>query len=145
VKDVGFNYWTTGRGKKRGENSIGDRVFYSGARRDGRDVPFLKGRDIAKWSIQVPSNFLKHDYVTCLDPKIDTFRFSEEFLKIKPKVVYRQTSGSIKKRTVREGPAWSAEFAAIRLPLSTHFSGVGRASVCAGKDYVHQEASGSSQ
>ena len=95
VKDVGFNYWTTGRGKKRGENSIGDRVFYSGARRDRRDVPFLKGRDIAKWSIQVPSNFLKHDYVTSLDPKIDTFRFSEEFLKIKPKVVYRQTSGSI--------------------------------------------------
>jgi hypothetical protein len=36
-----------------------------------------------------------HDYVTCLDPKIDTFRFSEAFLSIRPKVVYRQTSGSI--------------------------------------------------
>ena len=95
VKDVGFNYWTTGRGKKRGENSIGDRVFYSGSRRDKKDVPFLKGRDIAKWAIQAPSNYLKHDYATCLDPKIDTFRFSEEFLKIRPKVVYRQTSGSI--------------------------------------------------
>jgi hypothetical protein len=95
VKDVGFNYWTTGRGKKRGGNSIGDRVFYTGARQNTKDVPFLKGRDIAKWTIQVPSNFLKHDYATCLDPKIDTFRFSEGFLKIQPKVVYRQTSGSI--------------------------------------------------
>ena len=95
VKDVGFNYWTTGRGKKRGGNSIGDRVFYTGARQNTKDVPFLKGRDIAKWTIQVPSNFLKHDYVNCLDPKIDTFRFSEGFLKIQPKVVYRQTSGSI--------------------------------------------------
>jgi hypothetical protein len=95
VKDVGFNYWTTGRGKKRGENSIGDRVFYAGPRRNKKDTPFLKGRDISKWLIQDASNFLKHDYVTCLDPKIDTFRFSEAFLSIKPKVVYRQTSGSI--------------------------------------------------
>ncbi len=95
VKDVGFNYWTTGRGKKRGGNSIGDRVFYATARRDRKDIPFLKGRDILKWTIQAPSNFLRHDYATCLDPKIDTFRFSEEFLKMKPKVVYRQTSGSI--------------------------------------------------
>jgi hypothetical protein len=95
VKDVGFNYWTTGRGKKRGGNSIGDRVFYSGKRRDKRDTPFLKGRDVVKWVIQDASNFLKHDYVACLDPKIDTFRFSEEFLKIRPKVVYRQTSSSI--------------------------------------------------
>jgi hypothetical protein len=30
-----------------------------------------------------------------LDPEIDTFRFSEAFLSIRPKVVYRQTSGSI--------------------------------------------------
>jgi len=39
--------------------------------------------------------FLKHDYVTCLDPKIDTFRFSEEFLKIKPKVVTGKPAVSI--------------------------------------------------
>jgi type I restriction-modification system DNA methylase subunit len=95
VKDVGFNYWTTGRGKKRGGNSIGDRVLYSGTRQDVRDTPFLKGRDISKWVIQDASNFLKHDYVTFLDPKIDTFRFSQEFLKVRPKVIYRQTSGSI--------------------------------------------------
>jgi Eco57I restriction-modification methylase/restriction endonuclease TaqI-like protein len=95
VKDVGFNYWTTGRGKKRGENSIGDRVFYSGIRRHSKDIPFLKGRDIGRWSISEPTNFLKHDYLGELDPEKDTFRFSPEYLKTRPKVIYRQTSGSI--------------------------------------------------
>ena len=32
VKDVGFNYWSEGRGKKRG-NSIGSRVLYDGERK----------------------------------------------------------------------------------------------------------------
>ena len=42
VKDVGLNYWTEGRGKKRG-NSIGDRVLYDGQQRHKRDKPYLKG------------------------------------------------------------------------------------------------------
>lgn len=95
VKDVGFNYWTTGRGKKRGDNSIGQRVFYSGVRRDRRDIPFLKGRKVNRWSIGEPTNFLKHDYQQQLDHEKDTFRFSQELLEIRPKVVYRQTSASI--------------------------------------------------
>ncbi|MDG7002162.1 MAG: Eco57I restriction-modification methylase domain-containing protein, partial [Nitrososphaerota archaeon] len=95
VKDVGFNYWTTGRGKKRGENSIGDRVLYSGTRRHRQDIPFLKGRDISRWNIRKASNYLRHDYVDFLDPTKDTFRFSEGLLKMAPKVVYRQTSASI--------------------------------------------------
>jgi type I restriction-modification system DNA methylase subunit len=95
VKDVGFNYWTTGRGKKRGQNSIGDRVFYSGVRRHSKDTAFLKGRDIVRWDIRTPTNFLKHDYATKLDATKDTFRFSLDYLSIRPKVIYRQTSGSI--------------------------------------------------
>ena len=48
VKDVGFNYWTIGKGKKRDGNSIGDRILYSGTRLNPNDIPFLKGRDIGK-------------------------------------------------------------------------------------------------
>jgi type I restriction-modification system DNA methylase subunit len=95
VKDVGFNYWTIGRGKKRGENSIGDRVLYSGARKDKRDIPFLKGRDILPWTVSEPDNYLRHDYESFLDPRKDVFRFSPEYLSIRPKVIYRQTSNTI--------------------------------------------------
>jgi len=46
VKDVGFNYWTKGRGKRRGGGSIGQRVLYSGTKNNSKDIPFIKGRDI---------------------------------------------------------------------------------------------------
>jgi len=95
VKDVGFNYWTKGRGKKRGGNSIGDRVFYSGVQSHYKDIPFLKGRDIQKWHILTPSNFLKHDYEKLLDKRVDTLRFTADFLEQKPKIIYRQTANTI--------------------------------------------------
>jgi len=95
VKDVGVNYWTKGRGKKRGGNSIGDRVFYAGKQRYVADIPFLKGRDIQKWHVLPPSNFLRYDYDKLLDKGIDTLRFSHEFLEKKPKIVYRQTANNI--------------------------------------------------
>lgn len=95
VKDVGFNYWTKGRGKKRGGNSIGKRVLYKGEIKDSRDIPFLKGRNIQKYQIDPPENYLKHNYFDYLDKEVDTFRFSEDFLKINPKLVYRQTSNRI--------------------------------------------------
>jgi adenine-specific DNA-methyltransferase len=94
VKDVGFNYWTEGRGKTRGKNSIGDRVFYSGRKGDKHDIPFLKGRDIRKWQLQEPSNFLRHNFKSLLNAA-DTFRYSPEFLSQKPKIVYRQTANTI--------------------------------------------------
>jgi adenine-specific DNA-methyltransferase len=94
VKDVGFNYWTKGRGKKRGKNSIGDRVFYAGKKRHKRDMPFLKGRDIRKWYFQEPSNFLKHDFENLLDDA-DTLRYSPAFLSQMPKIIYRQTANTI--------------------------------------------------
>lgn len=95
VKDVGFNYWTKGKGKTRDGNSIGDRVFYNGNRENNKDVPFLKGRDVFKYFHNQPNNYLKHNYKIYLDKEIDTFRFSEEFLKQSPKIVYRQTANSI--------------------------------------------------
>ncbi|MEN4017783.1 MAG: TaqI-like C-terminal specificity domain-containing protein [Methanobacterium sp.] len=95
VKDVGFNYWTKGRGKKRGGNSIGKRVFYKGKQLDSKDIPFLKGRNIVKYYIDSPNNYLKHDYESYLDYEVDTFRFSENFLKQNPKIIYRQTSNKI--------------------------------------------------
>jgi hypothetical protein len=95
VKDVGFNYWTKGKGKKRDGNSIGDRVFYSGGRCNRNDIPFLKGRDIARWLPKAPSNYLRHNYEDFLDEAIDTLRFSHEYLKLNPKIIYRQTSNTI--------------------------------------------------
>ena len=94
VKDVGFNYWSEGRGKKRG-NSIGSRVLYDGERKNTKDIPYLKGRDIIKYGYVFGNHWLKSDYDTYLDKKVDTFRFSSEFLEISPKLIYRQTADRI--------------------------------------------------
>lgn len=95
VKDVGFNYWTKGKGKKRDGDSIGDRIFYHGEKQNDKDIPFLKGRDIQKYHFQKPTNYLKFDYEKFLDKESDTFRFSRDFLSISPKIIYRQTSSRI--------------------------------------------------
>ncbi|MDI1240971.1 MAG: TaqI-like C-terminal specificity domain-containing protein, partial [bacterium] len=94
VKDVGFNYWTIGKGKKRDGNSIGDRVFYSGGQKNRDDKSFLKGRDILKWTYSEPTNWLRHNYKTYLNSN-DKFGFSANFLEQTPKVIYRQTANTI--------------------------------------------------
>ncbi|NJK32259.1 MAG: N-6 DNA methylase [Deltaproteobacteria bacterium] len=93
VKDVGLNYWTKGRGKKRG-GSIADRVFYEGDRAHRRDMRYLKGRDIERYCLTPGERWLRHDYEELLDPDVDTFRFSAEFLR-PVKIVYRQTADRI--------------------------------------------------
>ncbi|MFY8186338.1 MAG: DUF7149 domain-containing protein [Flavobacterium sp.] len=93
VKDVGFNYWSEGRGKVRGE-SIGSRVFYKGQKANDLDLPYIKGTNIEKFNISEPTNFLKHDWKKYLNEN-DTFRFSEDLLKSNEKIVYRQTSNKI--------------------------------------------------
>jgi len=94
VKDVGFNYWSIGRGKKRGD-SIGSRVLYQGERKNHRDIPFLKGRDINKYNYQFGSHWLKWNYNKYLNPGKDIFRFSPEFMEVSPKIIYRQTADRI--------------------------------------------------
>jgi type I restriction-modification system DNA methylase subunit len=93
VKDVGLNYWTEGRGKTRG-GSIADRVLYDGRRKDRTDRPYLKGRDVDRYLISFGNHWLRHDYEKRLNPRVDTFRFSPEFLE-REKIVYRQTSDRI--------------------------------------------------
>ena len=95
VKDVGFNYWTKGGCKKRGGNSIGKRVFYKGERQNLKDVPFLKGRNVEKWLINSPNNYLRHNYQDFLNKAVDTLRFSSNYLENEHKVVYRQTANKI--------------------------------------------------
>ncbi|MBF0413412.1 MAG: N-6 DNA methylase [Desulfamplus sp.] len=94
VKDIGYNYWSKGRGKKRGQDSIGDRVFYSGKQKNSMDTPYLKGSQIKKYYNSTPQNFLKSNYKTLLNEE-DTFRFTPEILETKPKIVYRQTSSNL--------------------------------------------------
>ncbi len=93
VKDIGFNYWSKGRGKTRGD-SIGKRVLYSGEKEHEDDIPFLKGRDIDKYEKSVPSNYLRHDYNLMLNEG-DTFRFSPEVMENHEKIIYRQTANKI--------------------------------------------------
>ncbi len=93
VKDVGLNYWTKGRGKKRG-GSIADRVLYEGLREHAPDRPYLKGKDVARYSLTPGDHWLRHNYNQLLDPKVDTFRFSPEFIE-REKIVYRQTADRI--------------------------------------------------
>ncbi len=94
VKDIGLNYWTKGRGKKRGD-SIGSRVLYEGGKKHDKDIPYLKGRNISRYFSQFENNWLKHDYEAYLDPESDIFRFSPEFLERNEKIIYRQTSDKI--------------------------------------------------
>jgi len=95
VKDVGFNYWTKGRGKRRG-GSIGSRVLYNGPQEHLDDIPFLKGSDFSRYEDPTPGmHWLRHDYEELLDPDTDVFRFSAEFLRVPTKIVYRQTSDTI--------------------------------------------------
>lgn len=95
VKDVGFNYWTIGKGKKRDGDSIGDRIFYSGVKKDVNDKAFIKGKDIEKYLIHKPSNYLRHNYADYLKKNIDVFRYSSNYLEVSPKITYRQTSNRI--------------------------------------------------
>jgi adenine-specific DNA-methyltransferase len=93
VKDVGFNYWSEGRGKVRGD-SIGSRVFYKGKKLNELDLSYIKGSNINKYSISSSDNFLLNNWKDYLNEN-DTFRFSEDLLKSKEKIVYRQTSNQI--------------------------------------------------
>jgi hypothetical protein len=95
VKDVGFNYWTRGRGKTRGE-SIGSRILYDGPLEHPADIPFLKGGDFSRYEIPASrDHWLRHEYRALLDSEVDIFRFSPEFLKVPMKIVYRQTANNI--------------------------------------------------
>lgn len=93
IKDVGFNYWSVGGEKTRG-NSIGDRILYKGERKDDKDIPYTKGSNFNRYSEIENENFLRHNYTDFLNSN-DTFRFSEELLKRSPKLIYRQTSSSL--------------------------------------------------
>jgi adenine-specific DNA-methyltransferase len=93
IKDIGFNYWTKGRGKVRG-GSIGSRVFYNGPKDHPNDIPFIKGIDIQKYSISFSNNFLRHDCRSFLAEN-DTFRYNGEIMGVVPKIIYRQTSNRI--------------------------------------------------
>jgi type II restriction/modification system DNA methylase subunit YeeA len=93
IKDVGFNYWSIGRGKTRG-GSVGSRILYSGKQLDDSDKPYLKGGDIFRYSQKIPSNYLRHNFEELLNEN-DVFRFSKDFFEINPKIIYRQTSKDI--------------------------------------------------
>lgn len=94
IKDVGLNYWTVGRGKRRG-GSIADRILYRGKQECSLDIPFLKGRDIDKYLSCFSNNWLRYNYKELLNPD-DVFRFSPGYFTLPEKIVYRQTSDTIK-------------------------------------------------
>lgn len=93
IKDVGFNYWSIGGEKKRG-NSIGDRVLYRGIKQIFEDISYTKGSNFNRYTGIENENFLKYNYKDFLNEN-DTFRFSEILLKTNPKLIYRQTSSSL--------------------------------------------------
>ncbi len=87
-------YWTKGNKKQRDGKSVGKRILYTGNKENVEDIPFLKGRDVFKYKINTPKNYLRCNYKDLLTPS-DTFRYSVEFLRISPKIVYRQTANQI--------------------------------------------------
>jgi adenine-specific DNA-methyltransferase len=93
IKDVGFNYWSVGRGKTRG-GSVGSRILYKGEKINLQDRSYLKGSNIFKYQITTPSNYLKHNYTEFLTEN-DVFRFSKEYFEKSEKIIYRQTSKDI--------------------------------------------------
>ena len=82
VKDVGYNYWTKGGEKQRG-NSIGDRIFYVGKKNQEKDYSYIKGSSFTKYSDFIISNHMKFNYKDFLNEN-DTFRFSKDILEISP-------------------------------------------------------------
>jgi hypothetical protein len=94
VKDVGLNYWTKGRGKKRG-GSIGSRILYTGKKQHDDDIPYLKGGSINRYMYEFGNHWLKYDYKTYLDPEVDIFRYSPKYLERDVKIIYRQTADRI--------------------------------------------------
>ncbi len=93
IKDVGFNYWSVGGEKTRG-NSIGDRVLYKGLKQNEFDIPYIKGGNFNRYTEIENENFLRFNYTDFLNSN-DTFRFSEDLLKKTPKLIYRQTSSKL--------------------------------------------------
>jgi len=93
IKDVGYNYWSIGRGKVRGD-SIGSRILYSGVKQNDLDIPYNKGSNIQKYILAPPSQYLRYNYLKYLKEN-DIFRFTPELLETIPKIIYRQTSSSL--------------------------------------------------
>ncbi|MCL2511789.1 MAG: Eco57I restriction-modification methylase domain-containing protein [Bacteroidales bacterium] len=93
IKDVGYNYWSVGRGKQRG-GSIGSRILYKGEKENVKDIPYLKGSNFNRYVINEPTQFLRHNYEKYLN-KNDIFRFTPEILEANAKIVYRQTSSKL--------------------------------------------------
>jgi len=93
IKDVGYNYWSIGRGKQRGE-SIGSRILYKGKKENVKDIPYLKGSNFNRYTISEPTQYLRHNYKKYLNEN-DIFRFTPEILEVNPKLIYRQTSSSL--------------------------------------------------
>jgi hypothetical protein len=93
IKDVGYNYWSIGRGKVRGD-SIGSRVLYSGTKKHKQDIPYCKGSNIQRYMLTKPQQYLRYDYAEFLR-KNDVFRFTPDLMETKPKIIYRQTSATI--------------------------------------------------
>lgn len=93
VKDVGLNYWSIGRGKVRGD-SIGNRILYNGISQNPSDKPYIKGSNFNKFSSITIENYLRHNYEEFLNEN-DVFRYSDNLLRISPKLIYRQTSSRL--------------------------------------------------
>lgn len=93
VKDVGYNYWSIGRGKQRG-NSVGSRILYKGTKENAKDIPYLKGSNFNRYTIAEPTQYLRHNYEKYLDEN-DIFRFTPDILEANPKLIYRQTSSNL--------------------------------------------------
>jgi type I restriction-modification system DNA methylase subunit len=103
VKDVGFNYWSIGRKKTRGD-SIGNRILYDGQKQHDQDICFIKGSSFQQYEHPVlDRHWLRYNYEEFLTQNVDIFRFSPEFLQVSQKIIYRQTSDRIVASIDREG------------------------------------------
>ena len=93
IKDVGFNYWSVGRGKVRGD-SVGSRILYNGVILNEKDTPYIKGSNFNRYTGISIENYLRHNYDDYLNEN-DIFRYSATILEVTPKLIYRQTSSKL--------------------------------------------------
>jgi len=93
IKDVGFNYWSIGRGKVRGD-SVGSRVLYHGNILNDKDTPYIKGSNFNRYTGVSINNYLRYNYNDFLNEN-DIFRYSSNILETTPKLIYRQTSNKL--------------------------------------------------
>jgi hypothetical protein len=95
MKDAGFKYQRINVGlSEKGKNDLAERIFYTGKKVNGNDIPILIGKNLSRTGYGLDSEIskkLKFNYRTYLRENEKTY-FNKEIMSSKRKLIWRQTA-----------------------------------------------------